>query len=210
MEGERLAELIRDAQRGDQAAFGRLVDVFAGRLFGFLLRVTGSHSDAEDLLQEVFVRLVRMIASYRHQDRFEAWIFRIAANLARDRARHAARTPRGLAIKGHGEAGDLSCSPDPLDSLSGSGDAADDRMIRREERDALAEALEKLPAAEREVIMLRHFSELSFKEIAEITDTPLGTALARAHRGLGKLRELMTTKECVNPPARRPSGMRST
>ena len=55
----------------------------------------------------------------------------------------------------------------------------------------MQEALSGLPSVEREVIMLRHFSELSFKEIAELTGSPLGTALARAHRGLRKLRELM-------------------
>jgi RNA polymerase sigma-70 factor (ECF subfamily) len=63
--------------------------------------------------------------------------------------------------------------------------------MRSAELDALGKAIEQLPEAERTVIMLRHFSQMSFKEIAEAMQTPLGTALARAHRALGRLRELM-------------------
>ena len=70
--------------------------------------------------------------------------------------------------------------------------ASDHPLILREEVDALQQALARLPAAEREVVMLRHFSQLSFAEIAEAMGTPLGTALARGHRGLAKLREWMT------------------
>src|SRR5215510_10398391 len=70
-----LAATIRGAQRGDAASLDRLVDEFAGRIYGFLYRMTGSRADAEDLMQEVFVRLVRTIRSYEHDGRFEAWLF---------------------------------------------------------------------------------------------------------------------------------------
>ena len=94
MDGEALAAVIRGAQRGDPAAYDVLVDQYAGRLFGFLLRLTGSRHDAEDLMQEVFLRVVRMIGHYDHHGRFEAWLFRIAMNLVRDRGRRASRPPR--------------------------------------------------------------------------------------------------------------------
>jgi RNA polymerase sigma-70 factor, ECF subfamily len=192
MDGDKLAESIRGAQRGDPGSFDQLVEMFASRVFGFLYRMTGSPTDAEDLVQEVFLRLVRMIGAYRHQDRFEAWLFRIAANLARDRSRRAARVPKGLTAASHRAGDQDDDARDQLDNLASPVEAADARMSRSEEADALAIALDKLPVAEREVIMLRHFSQLSFKEIADVTGTPLGTALARAHRGLAKLRELMT------------------
>lgn len=192
MDGGTLAEVIQGAQRGDPASFDRLVELYASRIFGFLYRFTGSREEAEDLMQEVFLRVVRMISAYCHDDRFEAWLFRIAANLARDRIRRASRTPRlvDAAVLLRHES-DLDGEPGSLEGSSGSSQAVDARLVREEVVDALNAALAELPDAEREVIMLRHFAELSFKEIAELTGTPLGTALARSHRGLAKLREIM-------------------
>src|SRR5258706_5019918 len=95
MDGERLTEAIRGAQGGDPAAALWIVEQFGNRVFGFFYRTTGSRTDAEDLMQEVFVRFVRMIGSYHHDGRFEAWLFRIAANLGRDRARRGKKaTPK--------------------------------------------------------------------------------------------------------------------
>ena len=191
MEGDALAEAIRGAQRGDQKAFDLLVDWYGGRLFGFLFRLTGSRHDAEDLMQEVFVRLVRMIAAYAHDGRFEAWLFRIAANLARDRARRAVRGPRPT--PSGGAAGyDEGNAIDPFEEIAdGDRDSGLSRMQAAEDADRLNAALNALSDSEREVILLRHFSQLSFKEIADLMNTPLGTALARGHRGLQRLRELM-------------------
>ncbi len=191
MDGEALAEAIRGAQLGDSASFDRLVDGFASRIFGFLYRLTRSRHDAEDLMQEVFVRVVRMIGSYRHEDRFEAWIFRIAANLVRDRLRRLKRSPKQVGAIGHGDADDRG-GLSVLANAAGSTEAADAGLVRGEEIEALNAALARLPDTEREVVMLRHFSQMSFKEIADVTGSPLGTALARAHRGLAKLREIMT------------------
>jgi RNA polymerase sigma-70 factor (ECF subfamily) len=190
MEPQSLAKLIEGAQRGDGACFDQLVEHFGHRIFGFLYRLSGSRVDAEDMMQEVFVRLVRTIASYTHDGRFESWLFRIAANLARDRIRRLQRTPRHVsALADEGE--------DITDSAAHTSPeaTAEEGMIRREQVGELQEAIAMLPDAEREVIMLRHFSQMSFKEIADATGTPLGTALARAHRGLARLREIMQTLE---------------
>jgi RNA polymerase sigma-70 factor (ECF subfamily) len=200
MDGETLAGLIRGAQRGAPESFDRLVDVFASRVFGFILRMTGSHQDAEDLMQEVFLRVVRMIGAYRHDDRFEAWLFRIAANLVRDRARRARRAPRLVSAQASGD--DAGRASSTMDELPGSPAPADARLIRAEEFDALNAAMVSLTDAEREVIMLRHFGGLSFKEIAEVMGTPLGTALARAHRGLARLRQIMAA-EPKSPAAKK-------
>ena len=198
MEGDALAEAIRSAQRGDSQAYDLLVDWYAGRLFGFLFRLTGSRHDAEDLMQEVFVRLVRMIAAYNHDGRFEAWLFRIAANLARDRARRALRSPR--ASPGGGAAGfDEGVAGDPFEEIADRpGESGLSRMQAAEDSDRLNAALAALSDSEREVILLRHFSQLSFKEIADLMNTPLGTALARGHRGLQRLRELMESNLSPN------------
>jgi RNA polymerase sigma-70 factor (ECF subfamily) len=179
-----LDRLLRRARRRDPQALHELVDIYSARLFGLLYWLTGSRETAEDLLQETFLRVVRTIPEYRHGGRFEAWLFRIAANLARDHARRLKRRGRPVALEGSGGAGepghpDLADTgrPDPLAEL-----------LKKEAEQRVSAVLQELSEAEREIILLRHFSELSFREIAELLDIPLGTALARAHRALKRLK----------------------
>ncbi|MGQ9650030.1 MAG: RNA polymerase sigma factor [Phycisphaerae bacterium] len=181
-----LDDLIRRARQRDSAAFETLVEIYSPRLYGYFYRLTGRREDAEDLLQEVFVRVVRMIGRYEHDSRFDAWLFRIATNLVRDRVRRQRRSADAGASGGRqDEAGILE------DVADAEADRPDDVLETTEQVDRLQWALKQLPEAEREVILLRHFSQMSFREVAEAMGTPLGTALARAHRGLAKLRRLM-------------------
>ena len=85
--------IILRAKRMDAAAFDEIVDLYAGRLCGFFRKLLGQRSEAEDLTQEVFVRVVKMIGSYTERGQFDAWLFRIASNLARDCVRKNKRTP---------------------------------------------------------------------------------------------------------------------
>jgi RNA polymerase sigma-70 factor (ECF subfamily) len=177
-----LDELLRRAQRRQPEALNRLVEIYAARVFGLLYRLTGSRDAAEDLVQETFLRVVRMIGRYQHVGKFESWLFRIAANLARDRARQLGR--RELR-----ELDDGARRRDEVRAAEPSGSADPGQLLLRQEAGRrLAECLERLPEADREIILLRHFSELSFREIAEMLGVPLGTALARAHRALKRLR----------------------
>jgi RNA polymerase sigma-70 factor (ECF subfamily) len=186
MDRESLADLIRRAQTQEPAAFEALVDQFSGRVFGFVFRMVGSRDEAEDLVQEVFLRIVRTIPHYRDDGRFESWLFRIAANLVRDRVRAFGRQPTHMELRPNDSGGS------ELDDLTPDATSPARPMELREDVDRLTAALAMLPAAEREVVLLRHYSDMSFKEIAEEMGTPLGTALARGHRGLQRLREIMT------------------
>ena len=187
METVVLDDLIARAQQREPAAFDELVEAYSKRLYGYFYRLVGSRQDAEDLLQEVFVRLVRTISQYEHDGRFEAWLFRIAANLVRDRVRRSQRS-RGL-DRGTGMA---EAAIDPFDQVPDRIDERPDHGLDRAEQvDRLQQAVDQLPGPEREVVLLRHFSGMSFKEVAEVMGTPLGTALARAHRGLARLRDLL-------------------
>ncbi len=194
----RLADLIRRAQAHEAEAFDDLIDAFGTRLHGYLYRLIGSRDEADDLLQDVFLRVVRMIGSYRHDYRFEGWLFRIATNLVRDRIRKVVREPKVIPFSSSGSgsgdtgAGESGATWEGDDESAPSPEAA---MQLADDVDALQKGLAKLPEAEREVIMLRHFSDLSYAEIATVMETPLGTALARAHRGLQKLRDLMDVGE---------------
>lgn len=180
-----VASLVADAQRGDPSAFDALVDRYSPRLYAFVWRLAGPR-DAEDLVQDVFLRIVRSIGDYDHRDRFDAWVFRIALNVVRDRARRLKHAPRVSDV----DANDLLEAPE----TSGS---ADGRTVDSfggmsgVERDRLQAAVAALPDHEREVILLRHYAELTFAEIAQMLGTPLGTALARAHRGLRRLRQTL-------------------
>ncbi len=202
MDETHIAQLVGRAKERDPDAFDRIIDLYAHRLYGYLYRLTGARDDAEDLLQEVFLRVVRTIGTYQHDGRFEGWLFRIATNLARDRVRRVERAPRSVSLEAAGDAAGLGerVNRQHVARLTAPDDG--DALVRREDVDAMQAALARLPVAEREVVMLRHFSQLSFAEIAEAMGTPLGTALARCHRGLRKLRELMTGGEEDASPAR--------
>lgn len=186
MQPDLLADVIARAQRREPQAFDLLLDAFGKRLYGYFYRLTGSRLDAEDLLQEVFVRLARTIERYNHDGRFEAWLFCIAANLARDwlrRARKRREAGETVSLGGESTQRDEPILAENLDPSQA--------LVLAEDVDRMQRALNQLSPAEREVIVLRHFSEMSFQEIADVMETPLGTALARAHRGLQRMRQLM-------------------
>lgn len=186
MRRDELDEILARAVRGDADALGALVESYGARVFGLLYRLTGKRDTAEELMQETFLRLVQTIERYEHVGKFESWLFRIAANLARDRARMAGR--RGVAASLE-QVGVREMLED---------ERREDPAIQIERADVgerLAQALAGLSAAEREIVVLRHYSDLSFREIAELLGVPLGTALARAHRALQRLRELLKADE---------------
>lgn len=187
-----LEDVILRAQRKEPEAFEALIDAYSRRLYGYLYRLTGSRQAAEDLLQDVFVRVVRTIDQYTHDGRFDGWIFRIATNLVRDRVRKARRRS---AVQNESSISETDGEVALIlaNVADGRGERPDEAMDRTEQIDRMQQAIAELPDGEREVICLRHFGQMSFKEIAEEMGTPLGTALARAHRGLARLRERMET-----------------
>ena len=186
MEQQRLREAISSAQAGQARGYEALLSAYGPRLYGFFVRATGRHHDAEDLLGELTLRLVRRLKHYDHRGRFEPWLFRIAANMVRDHLRRIRRRRAVVSLSGEDEFGT------PLaERIAAKVEPVHAGVVAGEDAARLDEALGKLDIATREVILLRHFGQMSFKEIAEIAGSPLGTVLARAHRGLGELRRLM-------------------
>lgn len=179
MDEAALDELLERARRRDAAALAALIEEYSPRVFALLYRLTGARDVAEELLQETFLRVVRTIDGYEHSGRFESWLFRIAANAARDRARQMAR---------RNEPAELDEDRGGRRALAGGGGDPAGRLAARESGQRLAAALARLPEPDREILLLRHYSELPFREIAELLGIPLGTALARAHRALQRLR----------------------
>lgn len=189
MEQELLDKNIRLCQKGRAEAFGWLIKAYGPRLYGYFLRRSGSAAEAQELLQELYLRLVKGIKGYRHEGHFESWLFRIAANLARDRVRRRQRRPTTVSLSGGSNGEDGPGARLVADELS-----PDEQASRREQMGAIGEALEQLGQLDREIILLRHYGGLSFREIAEHFDIPLGTALAKVHRGLKQVRKIIEEK----------------
>lgn len=186
MNRDELASQIRRCQQGRRDGFDWLVREFGPPLYRYFVRLTASTNDAEDLVQDVFVKLLKNIKGYRHENKFEHWLFRIAANLARDRIRKRMR--HGTPISLDSQTADFESSiilpSDDTDPTA--------PLEQHELEDDLQKALKQLPQLDREMIIMRHYSDLSFKEIAEQFNLPLGTALAKVHRGLKRLKKLMS------------------
>ena len=186
MEPQRLGEEIASAQAGSASGFEALLAAYGPRLFGYFFRATGNHHDAEDLLSEMALRLVRVMEQYDHRGKFEPWLFRIAANLVRDRIRRIKTNPGAMSLSVDDGSGTT-----PADNLPASPQPVDKRLMHAEDQRRLSAAMDKLDDSTRQMIVLRHFGDMSFKEIAEICQCPLGTVLAKVHRGLKTLRRLM-------------------
>ncbi len=183
---DRLRATIGQARKGDAEGFRALLKAYGPRLYGYFFRATGRHHDAEDLLGELMLRLVRRLKSYDERGRFDQWLFRIAANMVRDRIRRRRAAPNVLSFTPDDED-----APQPAEQVPGREPAVEAGVLAEEVSADLQQALERLEPTTRQMVLLRHFGQMSFKEIAGMFGCPLGTVLARVHRGLRKLRELM-------------------
>ena len=196
-----LAETLRAAASGDAAAWTGLVAAYSGRVYGLLVKQCGDRDLAEELTQATFVKVVEKLTdaadrsgAYQERGRFEPWLFRIAMNKLRDEARRKKRQARTLDMSpgadradGGGTAGSLAAAA----GEGGLGESPADRLSRAEEVQRMQACIAELSEADREVLHLRHTAGLSFAQIAETLDQPLGTVLARGHRALGKLKKMM-------------------
>ncbi len=181
------------AARGDAAAWEALVGAYAGRVFGLLLRQCGDRELAEELTQAAFVKVVRKLGSgYDERGKFEPWLFRIAMNGLRDEMRRRKRQAQPMDMTPGGTGAWASASPrEPSDAAGHGGERPEDALIRAERVEMLREAVAGMSEADREILHLRHTAGMSFAEIAETLNQPLGTVLARGHRALKKLKQRM-------------------
>ncbi len=167
-------DLVEGLKAGRPEAFERLVREHGDRIYRFVRRLVGERA-ADDVAQEVMIRVFRSIGSYRPTGRFESWVFTIANNLCIDHARKR-RPEAGLAES----AGEVPGGTAPLEDLEA-----------REERLALLKAVERLPLDQRRVFLLREEGGLSFREIADLVGCPLNTALGRMHYAMENLRKAL-------------------
>ena len=182
-DNETIQETLQRAAAGDGRAWAVIVEIYSRRVFGLIRAQCGNADLAEEITQSTFCTVVSKIGSYAEAGRFEPWLFRIAMNRLRDEMRRRKRLARPV-------------ESESLSGLVGAGaEEQDPSAAEPAEIRALEAALTQLTDADRRVVHLRHFAGLSFKQIADVLDEPLGTVLARQHRALKKLRGILGPDE---------------
>lgn len=180
-------QLVLFFQDGDMSAFEKLIARYKDKLYSSILFLVKDKYLAEDMFQETFIRIIDTLRNkrYNEEGKFLPWAMRIAHNLCVDHFRKVKRTPAILT-------GD---NQDIFEVINVVEETAEQKMMRRQSNDKMYKMLEQLPEEQREVIVLRHFGDMSFKEIAGLTNCSINTALGRMRYGLINLRKMMTEKQ---------------
>jgi RNA polymerase sigma factor (sigma-70 family) len=186
--------LVEVAQRGDVASFNELVRLFEGRVYNLCYRMLGDPDSAADAAQDAFLAAFRNLRSFRGGS-FRSWMLRIATNTCYDVLRVRKRRP---SISLDIEADDETDSS-PL-QIADTAESPDDFAQRRELAAAIQDGLTALPDEQRIVLILSDIQGLAYEEIAQITNSNLGTVKSRLSRGRARLREVLKAGELL--PAR--------
>jgi RNA polymerase sigma-70 factor, ECF subfamily len=181
-------------QRGDREAFTLLVRRHHRPLYNFVLRQLRQPTAAEEITQEVFLRVVQKASEFKHEARFSTWTYAIARNLCVDQLRKAAHRRHPSLDQPLGPADDARSLGDVVPSQELRGDAERSTAALRM-RATLIQAVETLPDDQREVYLLREIGNLSFKEIAEVTGVAENTAKSRMRYALDRLRTSLSDYE---------------
>jgi RNA polymerase sigma-70 factor (ECF subfamily) len=173
------AEVIRRVLAGEAEAFGILVSRHRDRFTRFALHMLGNREDAEEALQDAFVRSYRSLAQCAERDRFDAWLYRILANRCRTARTRRRRRERTFV-------------PDPVAIERAAGRSQSDAAEWREE---IARALAQLTPEQREAFLLKHVEELSYEEMVELSGIGLSALKMRVKRACERLETLLRDSE---------------
>lgn len=175
--------LVSHYKNGDEAAFEELVSRHKSRVFTTIYLIVKDKYIAEDLLQDTFIKVVNTIKSgrYNEEGKFLPWVLRIAHNLAIDYFRKDKRYPTIVMEDGSRVFNTLEFAEDSIESV----------QIKQDTHALLKKLVKELPEAQKEVLIMRHYMQMSFQEIAEATDVSINTALGRMRYALINLRKKM-------------------
>ena len=176
-------ELVRTAIAGRETSFEELVRRYQWPIAAYVYRMVGDYDAALDLTQEVFIKVYNSLSRYRSEFKFSTWIYKIAHNAAIDHLRRYAVREQTLLVDFEGERGTISIESPRL--------TPEQESEREERRSEIESVVHSLPAAYRELIVLRHSHDLSYDEIAEVTGLPLGTVKNRLFRAREAMRDLL-------------------
>jgi len=175
------SELVTLYIRGNEKAFEKLVQRHKSRIYTTIYLIVKDQYVAEDLLQDTFIKAVDTIKGGRYNDEgnFLPWIIRIAHNLAIDYFRRDKRYPNVVFEDGSSVFNTLDFSEDSVESI----------QIRQETHEQLREMIQRLPDVQKQVLIMRHYEDMSFQEIADATGVSINTALGRMRYALINLRK---------------------
>ena len=187
--GPKDSELIAQYRNGNEAAFEMLVDKYKSRVFTTIQMIVKDQGTAEDLLQDVFVKVVQTLNSdrYNEEGKFQPWLMRIAHNLAIDHFRKMKRYPSVVMEDGS----------NLFNTLQFAEKTAEDIQIKDETYELVRKLIDELPESQRQVLIMRHYMDLSFQEISEQTGVSINTALGRMRYALINMRKIVEERNIV-------------
>ena len=184
--------LLSQYKNGNEAAFEQLVDRYKSKVFTTILLIVKDRYIAEDLLQETFIKVVNTIKSgrYNEEGKFYPWLMRIANNLAIDHFRKAKRYPTIIMDDGN----------NVFNTLEFAEVSFEDKQVQKDIRVSLKNAIQELPEAQKQVLIMRHYMKMSFQEIADFTGVSINTALGRMRYALINLRKKLDKNRIAYDP----------
>ncbi len=180
-------ELVRLYVSGTDAALAELLSRYKDKIYRSILLFVKNSAEAEDLFQDTFVRIIDCLrkGAYNDEGKFLPWAMRIARNLCIDHYRKEKRMPAIVNNEGF----------DIFEILKFADESADDTLMREQTRLSVRELIDALPEEQRDVLILRHYADLSFKEIAAMTNVNVNTLLGRMRYALLNMRKLIEEKK---------------
>lgn len=180
-------QLIALYLEGNERAFKELLDRYQQKIYTSIYLFVKDETLAEDIFQEVFIKIINTLRSgkYNHEGKFGQWAMRISYNLCVDNFRRGKRRPHVHPNEQF----------DIFDVLHTHEPNAEQLIMRSQTHDRIRQLVDMLPPEQREVVILRHYADMSFKEIASLTRVSINTALGRMRYALINIRKLMAEKE---------------
>lgn len=180
--------LVKDYLAGNSLALETLINRHREKVFTSILIFTKDKYLAEDLFQDTFIKVIDKLKAgkYKEEGKFKPWVMRLAYNICVDDYRKRKRKPKILTA---------SEEFDIFDILPMQEEGAEDRFIENQSKNKVRRLLDELPKEQREVVLLRHFYDFSFKEIAELCNISINTALGRMRYALINLRKVVAQKQ---------------
>lgn len=182
-------ELIYQYLDGNEQAFEELLTRYKDKIYTSIYLFVKDQSQAEDIFQEVFIKIIDTLrkGKYNHEGKFVQWAMRIAYNMCVDQFRRNKRRP----VVQPTETFDI------FDVLHSHELNAEQSIMRSQTHQKVRALVDMLPAEQREVVILRHYADMSFKEIAKLTDVSINTALGRMRYALINIRKMIEEKQVI-------------
>ena len=180
-------DLVHLYVSGDESAIAILLTRHKSKIYTSIYLLVKDRYLAEDIFQDTFIKVINTLKTgkYNEEGKFLPWVMRIAHNLVIDHFRKEKRTPTITNSEGF----------DIFDTIGISEESAEDNLLRDQSHTELRTLIQKLPEEQKEVLIMRHYADLSFKEIADLTGVSINTALGRMRYALNNLRRMMQERE---------------